>query len=159
MIFKSFNFIGEFLHHCQVIVGDEVKDGVKDVILALCQLLRGGFGTPPYRRIGCGATVSHGNDITPPDEDLGLTECNMSFGKKSGSQGNKGGFPIGFDLGPLMCVQRVLDCEFVQAKLHLKQTQVALIGRFKTNPDEVVGACRPLAAFINPDIGYLRPLL
>jgi hypothetical protein len=52
-------------------------------------------------------------------------------------------------------VQCVLDCELVQAKLDLKQSQVALIGRFKANPDKVVGACRPLAAFIDLDIGYL----
>ena len=79
----------------------------------------------------------------------------MVVDKKGGAQRNEGGFPIGLELGPLVRVQRVFDGEFVQAELNLKLTQIPLIGGFDADPDEVVGACRPLTAFLDRDVGYL----
>jgi hypothetical protein len=52
-------------------------------------------------------------------------------------------------------VQRVLDGEFVQVELNLKLAQIPLIGGFDADPDKVVGACRPLTAFLDGDVGYL----
>jgi hypothetical protein len=63
--------------------------------------------------------------------------------------------PIGLELGPLVRVQRVLDGEFVQVELNLKLAQIPLIGGFDADPDEVVGSCRPLTAFLDGDVGYL----
>jgi hypothetical protein len=102
--------------------------------------------------------VTHGNDVTPADEDLGFAECDVTLDEKCGPQRQEGGFPIGFKFGPLVRMQRVFDGEFVQAELGLKQAQVILIGCFDADPDEMVGPGRPLAALVDLDIGYLAAI-
>ena len=99
--------------------------------------------------------MAHRNDVAPADEDFGLPESDMVVDEKGGAQGNEGGLPIGFQLGPLVRVQGVLDRQLVQAELGLKLAEILFIGGFNADPDEVIGSCRPLAALADRDLGYL----
>jgi hypothetical protein len=86
------------------------------------QLLRRRLGTLAHPGIGRRGAMANRDHVAAADEDFGLAQGDVATDQEGGAQHQEGGLAIGFELGPLVRVERVLERKFVQTKLGLELT-------------------------------------
>lgn len=99
--------------------------------------------------------VAAGDDVAVAGEDVGFDELQLAFVAHRRIGDDEQGVAEGFQLGPAVLFQGVLDGQFVQVELPLQVGQLLGVGLFQADPHEVPGLACPLAAFVDADVGDL----
>jgi hypothetical protein len=110
---ERLDLVRELLDNDKVVVDDKVYQGVEDVVLAMDQLLGRRLGALPHPGVGSRGTVADRYDVAATDKDLGLTQRDVPIDQEGSAQYQEGGVAVGLKLGPLVCVERVLERKLV----------------------------------------------
>src|SRR5262249_13485336 len=152
-VLHGFDLTVHGLQHRHVVVDDEIKYGIEDIVLAVRQGRRAGLASLPYRAVGCGCPVSHRDYITATHKQVGLAESNPPLNHLRSTRDNEERVPVLLNLWVLMCLSRILNCQVVQSELCLDARQ-QIIARFEqADPDNMTGFLRPFASFLDGDVG------
>ena len=99
--------------------------------------------------------VAAGDDVAVAREDMGFDEFQLAFVAHWRVGDDEQRVTEGFQLGPAVFFQGIFDGQFVQVELGLQVGQLFGIGLFQADPHEMPRLARPLAAFVDADVGDL----
>src|SRR5581483_9753346 len=129
----------ELVEHRKVVVDHEVENRVERVARSLAQEVRDGLGARPHLGVRRGRAVPHGDEVVRPDEHVGLAVLDLLVllvpARRPDDDEER--LPVLLDLRPLMCAERVLDCEVVQVEHLLHLAQELRRRLVDADPDEV----------------------
>ena len=125
----------------EVLVDQEVHQGVEDEAGALGQQRRRRLAARPQRGVRAQRAVPHGDHVAAADEDVGLPEGDAGgrpshLGQLGGAQHHEQGVLVLLQLGALVGPVGVLDGQVVQAELALHHPQQGLVRLVQPDPDE-----------------------
>ncbi|MCY1440721.1 hypothetical protein D9M71_570060 [compost metagenome] len=138
-----------------VVLGDEVEQGVQHEVFAMFQQQGPSLAALADHGVGFGVAVAAGDDVAVAREDMGLDEFQFAFVAHWRISDDEQRVTEGFQLGPAVFFQGIFDGQFVQVELRLQVGQLFGIGLFQADPHKMPRLARPLAAFVDADVGDL----
>ncbi len=132
----------------RVVVDHPVQNRVEHCLRPQGKQIRSRLHAAPYAGEVRGLTMADSDDEVVADEHVQLAEVHLFalVVVAGGPQHQEQRLAVPLELGALVGLHRVLDCQFVQVELGRQRGQVVLVGPHQPDPRQVTGVLRAALA-------------